>query len=344
MPYFISDEQDDCAGWATIKIAADGVIETIGCHETMNDAVAQMIAVSLDEGVEPGGLYDRSAKGEEMNETIEDIDARADVSQHDKRAQLSNVREVRHYGVSNLEVRESSENSGTVTFAGYASVFNHDYEVYDSFGSFTERIAPGAFTRTLGENPDVMLLVNHAGLPLARSKSGTLRLAEDSIGLRVEAELDANDPDVRALLPKMRRGDLDEMSFAFRVNAQEWSEDYQERTITEVNLSRGDVSIVSFGANPATIAALRAALADENVRQALFASDDSAASLVPTPVADDADEVLDVEVVEAPVKATRPRKSKVQDVQPVPVETVDDDARASTLDYLARLVDARRLS
>jgi HK97 family phage prohead protease len=161
-----------------------------------------------------------------------------------------------------------------VTFSGYASVFNHDYEVHDRFGAFTERLAPGAFTRTLSENPDVVLNLNHGmggtGLPMARTKSGTLRLTQDSVGLRVTADLDVNDPDVQAILPKMRRGDLDEMSFAFRVNDQLWSDDYSDRTITEVNLARGDVSIVSFGANPATVAALRAALADEDVRAELL--------------------------------------------------------------------------
>lgn len=448
MPYFISNEQDDCAGWATIKISASGEIETIGCHETMNEAVAQMIAVSLDEGIEPGGEYDRSAESREVTsfqssewpmfdrefaemvrsehpdiwdaggnvrgnqqyeiltriaeqggvaDTDDQIAAlelreawiarhyedfrlpgvvaqikwlaigsrgedymkdlirdeieeseRADLPASDeprsmKRSQLANVREVRHYGISDIEVREAGDGD-TITFAGYASVFNHDYEVYDAFGSFTERLAPGAFTRTLGESPDVMLLVNHEGLPLARTKSGTLRLSEDSVGLRVEAELDPNDPDVRALMPKMRRGDLDEMSFAFRVNAQEWSDDYQERTITEVNLARGDVSIVSFGANPATIAALRAALADETVRQALFASDDNAKALVPAPAEEELPAADEPEEVEEPVKVAKPRKSKVTKPEvSEPVETVEDDARASTLDYLARLVDARRL-
>lgn len=207
-----------------------------------------------------------------MTDIISDVPA--EVGERDKeatmkRGQLSNVREVRQYGISNVEVREEAD-GGAVTFAGYASVFNHDYEVYDAFGAFTERLAPGAFTRTLKENPDVMLLVNHQGLPLARTKSGTLRLSQDNVGLRVEAQLDASDPDVQAVLPKMRRGDVDEMSFAFRVNEQEWSSDYTDRTITEVNLSRGDVSIVSYGANPATVAALRAALADDDVRAQLL--------------------------------------------------------------------------
>lgn len=177
-----------------------------------------------------------------------------------RRAELHNIREVRHFGLSNIEVREDAD-SNSVSFVGYASVFNHDYEVTDQFGTYTERISPGAFTRTLGEGPDVVMNLNHGaggtGLPVARTKSGTLKLTQDEIGLRVSSVLDMRDPDVRAILPKMQRGDLSEMSFAFRVNSQEWSEDFDDRTITEVNLARGDVSIVTFGANPATIAAIR---------------------------------------------------------------------------------------
>jgi HK97 family phage prohead protease len=148
------------------------------------------------------------------------------------------------------------------------------------------------------------LNINHAGLPLARTKSGTLKLTQDKVGLRVSAELDRSDPDVQAILPKMRRGDLDEMSFAFRVNSQEWSSDYTDRTITEVNLSRGDVSIVSFGANPTTVAALRAALADEDVRAQLFAELDEQRVLT-TATSDEAEadevEAAPVEVVDDPL-------------------------------------------
>jgi HK97 family phage prohead protease len=51
MPYFVTDQADDCSGWATVK--DDG--EVIGCHATKADAIAQMVAVSLAEGLEPGG-------------------------------------------------------------------------------------------------------------------------------------------------------------------------------------------------------------------------------------------------------------------------------------------------
>ncbi len=51
MPYFITDTSPDCDGWATIK--DDG--EVIGCHETKQAAIDQMVAVSIAEGMEPGG-------------------------------------------------------------------------------------------------------------------------------------------------------------------------------------------------------------------------------------------------------------------------------------------------
>jgi HK97 family phage prohead protease len=51
MPYFITNDEPTCAGWATVK--ENG--EVIGCHMTKQEAVDQMVAVSLSEGMEPGG-------------------------------------------------------------------------------------------------------------------------------------------------------------------------------------------------------------------------------------------------------------------------------------------------
>ena len=51
MPYFITDSSAECEGWATIKDDGD----VIGCHESKDAAIAQMVAVSLAEGLEPGG-------------------------------------------------------------------------------------------------------------------------------------------------------------------------------------------------------------------------------------------------------------------------------------------------
>lgn len=157
-----------------------------------------------------------------------------------------------------FELREAG--GGQLLLTGYASVFNSPYDVYGGppYG-WTERVDPHAFDVTLAAKPDLHLLINHEGMPLARTKSGTLRLATDSQGLHVEAGLDPTDPDVQRLAPKMSRGDMDEMSFAFRVKRDEWSEDDSERNLLEVSLHKGDVSVVNFGANPATSAQLNSA-------------------------------------------------------------------------------------
>lgn len=156
--------------------------------------------------------------------------------------------------MSTLELREASD--GSLTLTGYASRTEKPYDM----GSYMETIRRGAFKRTLSENPDVTLLVNHEGLPLARTTSGNLKLSENTLGLRVEASLDPEDPDVKTVAGKMRRGDLSEMSFAFLAREQTWNEDYTERSITDVGIHRGDVSLVTMAANPAATADLRSAL------------------------------------------------------------------------------------
>lgn len=157
----------------------------------------------------------------------------------------------RRMAVSALEVREDSS---TLTLAGYASTFNQPYDM----GWYRESVDSSAFKRTLGRKPDVRLLVNHDGLPLARTSSGTLTLDTDSKGLRVSAELDMADPDVARLAPKMARGDLNQMSFGFRTISDVWEDDMTKRTLRELDLNDGDVSVVTYPANPGTTAALRA--------------------------------------------------------------------------------------
>jgi HK97 family phage prohead protease len=163
--------------------------------------------------------------------------------------------ESRTFTMSEVEVREAGS---ALDLEGYASVFSAPY----SMGWYTETVDPGSFAKTLTESPDVRLLVNHDGLPLARTRSGTLRLSTDSTGLHVAATLDPADPDVMSLVPKMKRGDLDQMSFGFRTIRDIWSEDYTERALTELSLADGDVSVVTYPASPTTSVALRSALRD----------------------------------------------------------------------------------
>ena len=150
-----------------------------------------------------------------------------------------------------LEVREAQ--SGEVRVSGYAAVFGEETNIG---GMFTEQIQRGAFKDAIGRD-DVVFLINHEGLPLARTRSGTLTLEEDERGLYMEASLDAADPDVRSIVPKMKRGDLDKMSFAFVPTRQSWddSSEMPKRMIEEAQLY--DVSIVTTPAYNGTEIGLR---------------------------------------------------------------------------------------
>lgn len=175
---------------------------------------------------------------------------------------LTRVRETRAISLDEFEMRASSDGD-TLEFQGYASLFNVGYDMYGGpeKGGWTEFVDSGAFTRTLSAKPDVVLNLNHGeggtGLPLARTTSGTLKLRTDKKGLLPSASLDLRDPDVQALQVKVERGDVNQMSFAFRTIRQEWDDDEEKRTLLELSLDRGDVSIVTNGANPETSFQLR---------------------------------------------------------------------------------------
>lgn len=350
MPYGISENQGDCSGWATVKEESDGSFTTIGCHETKDDAISQMVAVSLAEDIEPlgevravdlsapsfirenakrglkyleegfggDGLTDgtkREARemaagrisenkvrkmaawfarhkvdgqapknsnpsdpqypgaglvawllwGGDSNfsdraqnwaqRKIDALDAEAD-----SRSKMTKKIERRTYTVRDIETRQAED--GTMRLSGYAAVFN-DASVPLPF---KESIAPGAFRKTLSETPDVRLLINHEGLPLARTKNGTLTLREDDRGLYMDAVI-ADTQEGRDLYTLVQRGDLDQMSFAFRVVRQKWSEDRSTRLLTELSLADGDVSVVTYPAYPTTSVEARAHL--QNAMEAL---------------------------------------------------------------------------
>lgn len=157
-------------------------------------------------------------------------------------------REVR--GGIAAEIR--AEDDG-IRVAGYAAIFNEEADIG---GWFRERIAPGAFRDAIGRD-DVVFVINHEGLPLARTRSGTLTLREDDRGLWMETILDPADPDVNSIVPKMKRGDLDKMSFAFISEVEEWDETGETplRTVKQVRLF--DVSIVTTPAYAGTSIGLR---------------------------------------------------------------------------------------
>lgn len=164
-------------------------------------------------------------------------------------------RELRTFRVTNVRAVTTTDNQ--IAIEGYASVSESPYLVRDFLGEYQETVQRGAFKKTLKEKDDVRLLFNHDGLPLARTKSGTMALSEDDTGLLVAATLDSRITDASNVVHAVERGDVDEMSFAFQATKQMWNEDYSERTIVEAKLF--DVSVVTYPANPATSVKLRAA-------------------------------------------------------------------------------------
>ena len=87
------------------------------------------------------------------------------LNNEDKARSKMKKTERRTFTVRNIEARQAED--GTMRMAGYAAVFNEPSVPLP----FIEKIAPGAFRKTLSETPDVRLLVNHEGLPMARTKT-----------------------------------------------------------------------------------------------------------------------------------------------------------------------------
>jgi len=153
--------------------------------------------------------------------------------------------EIRHTA-ADFEIREDSDG---MTFEGYAAVWDSPSEPLP----FVERIAPGAFNRSIKRaRNDIKLLWNHeSGQVLGSTRAGTLVLEEDSRGLRVTAKLPPTTAGKDAAV-LLKRGDIDSMSFGFSVPAggDSWSADGSERTLKSVRLH--EVSIVAFPAYTAT--------------------------------------------------------------------------------------------
>lgn len=156
----------------------------------------------------------------------------------------------RRSAATEFEVRARSGDSGGVVIEGHAAVFDKRSQ---NLGGFVEVVAPGAFDRSLGDDPDVRALINHdPSMLLGRTRSGTLRLSTDSEGLFYEIDM-PDRQDARDLRVSMDRGDISHSSFAFYVTrgGDEWSETedgFPLRTLRALSIHNGDVSPVTYPA------------------------------------------------------------------------------------------------
>lgn len=158
--------------------------------------------------------------------------------------------------------RASEEEEQRGVIEGTPIVFNQDTTIRDWAGEFIERIVPGALKNT--DMKDVRLFVNHDTnkIALARSKNGngTMSFKVDDEGVHMRAVLDVdNNAEARSLYSAVQRGDMDGMSFMFRIGGEDWTnldDEIPIRTITEISIIH-EVSVVNFPAYKQTTVSAR---------------------------------------------------------------------------------------
>lgn len=240
MPWHIEDDNADCEGFAVVK---DDSGEVVGCHMTNAEAAKQLAALYIAEE--------------------EALDEAEDQLEDELASRWITTAPVK------LEVRESGASADELTVQGHAAVFDN---LSHDLGGFRERIAPGAFSDVLSEQPDVHLVIGHdMTMPLARTANGTLELVEDEQGLRIWARVNTQLSYAKDLAEQLRTGLVDQMSFAFTVaeDGDEWVKDEEAggimRTVRKVS-GLYDVSVVAQGAYPQTnVALIRSALRQHNL-------------------------------------------------------------------------------
>ena len=190
-----------------------------------------------------------SEESEGMEDSPDDVeDAGYKEDDEDKRGgtikkeELMENKEFRFEAPRDNVVRQvqfrAKESADGLTLEGYAAVFNEWTEIDSYEGKFQERIAPGAFKRTIGMRTPV-LQFDHGthpligSIPLGRITS----ITEDSHGLRIKARLSDNWL-VEPVRDAIRDGAIQGMSFRFRVVDEKWvrGKNGPERTITETEL------------------------------------------------------------------------------------------------------------
>jgi HK97 family phage major capsid protein/HK97 family phage prohead protease len=116
---------------------------------------------------------------------------------------------------------DEAENDGR-TLEGYAAVFNQDTEINSWEGHFNERIAKGAFKKTIKERKPVLQFDHGRDARTGSVPIGSFSdIREDNDGLFVQARLFDN-PVVEPIRQAIEGGAIDGMSFRFRVVRDEW--------------------------------------------------------------------------------------------------------------------------
>jgi uncharacterized protein len=159
-----------------------------------------------------------------------------------------NKTELRELVTQKIEIREDED--GKRTLSGYAVKWEKKSHILGYFRKFREQFKKGAFADSLGKDDQRFLWSHDTSKVLGRTKNNTLRLSEDDVGLRFELDL----PDTTLgddTFKSIKRGDVDGVSFGFRMESHEIEEpddDLMLRTVTKAKLL--EVSAVAFPAYP----------------------------------------------------------------------------------------------
>ena len=159
--------------------------------------------------------------------------------------------ERRNYAMREFRIADDNDEFKII---GHAAVFD---SLSEDLGGFREKIAKGAFRESIAV-ADVRALFNHdPNFVMGRNRSGTLRLTEDDVGLKIEI----NPPDTqfsRDIQVSVARGDINQMSFGFYTKADKWEKEESGKWVrTLLGVELFDISVVTYPAYPSTDVAVR---------------------------------------------------------------------------------------
>ena len=148
------------------------------------------------------------------------------------------------------------DEQGMVTVKGEAARYGNWFTVAEGEGYLVKRRNnAGMFGRSLGQNPDIALRVNHE-TALARTQAGTLKVWETQDGLLFEGRVNTRTQAGNDIVQNMRDGLVTQGSVMYwPVEMETWEEVSEDKTtvfqdIRQGKIDKGDVSLVIWGANP----------------------------------------------------------------------------------------------
>lgn len=159
----------------------------------------------------------------------------------------------RDFNITGIETRAKDDGTEGMIISGVACVFNEETVLYkDSTWELREIVEPTALNGA--DLTDVIFNINHGGRVFARTRNKSLNLKIENDGLHMTCELWNDDEGHAQLYRDISRGNLDKMSFAFRIKKLERTyienigmPDVTLRTIKEIE-KVFDVSVVDIPA------------------------------------------------------------------------------------------------